>query len=78
MKTDYNKILVDICNSNIIIYYYNNVIGCEESSFNRNSNRLLPTDRVSETTQTIQLLQYTSGGSTYGYVESLRLLQSNY
>lgn len=43
MKTDYNKILVDICNSNIIIYYYNNVIGCEESSFNRNSNRLLLT-----------------------------------
>lgn len=57
MKTDYNEILVDICNSNIIIYYYNNVTGCEESSFNRNSNRLPPTDRASETIQTIQLLQ---------------------
>lgn len=53
MKTDYNEILVDICNSNIIIYYYNNVTGCEESSFNRNSNRLPPTDRASETIQTI-------------------------
>lgn len=51
---------------------------CEESSFIRNSNRLLLTDPASETNQTIQLLQYTSKGSTYGYVESLRLLQSNY
>lgn len=78
MKTDYNEILVDICNSNIIMYYYNNVTGCEESSFIRNSNRFLLTDHASETNQTIQLLQYTSRGSTYGYVESLRLLQSNY
>lgn len=76
MMTDYNEILVDICNSNIIIYYYNNVTGCEESSFNRNLNRLLLTDRASD--QTIQLLRYTSWGSTYGYVESLRLLQSYY
>lgn len=28
MKIDYNEIFVDICYSNIIIYYYNNVIGC--------------------------------------------------
>lgn len=76
MKTDYNEILVDICNSNIIIYYYNNVTGCEEPSFSRNSNQLLQTDRASD--QIVQLLQYTSLGSTYGYVESLRLLQSNF
>lgn len=57
MMTDYNESLVDICNSNIIIYYYNNVTGCEEPSFNRNSNQLPPTDRASETIQTIQLLQ---------------------
>lgn len=47
MMTDYNESLVDICNSNIIIYYYNNVTGCEEPSFNRNSNQLLQTDRAS-------------------------------
>lgn len=76
MMTDYNESLVDICNSNIIIYYYNNVTGCEEPSFNRNSNQLLLTDRASD--QIVQLLQYTSSGSTYGYVESLRLLQSNF
>lgn len=63
MKTDYNEILVDICYSNIIIYYYNNVTGCFCAS---------------ETIQSIQLVQYTSWGSTYGYVESLRLVQSNY
>lgn len=66
--TDYNEILVDICNSNIIIYYYNNVIGCEESSFNRNLNRLLLTDRASD--QTIQLLRYTSWGPRTGMLRA--------
>lgn len=42
--TGYNEIVVDICNSNIIIYFNHNVTGSEESSCNRNSNQLILTD----------------------------------
>lgn len=48
--TGFNEILVDICKSNIIIHYQNNVTGGEESSFNRNANPRPLTNRASDPT----------------------------
>lgn len=50
MRTGFNEILVDICKSNIIIHYQNNVTGGEKSSFNRNANPRPMTNRASDAT----------------------------
>lgn len=54
--TGYNEIHVDISNSNIMIHYYDNVTGGEESSLNRNLNPEPLTGRASDQTTELVIL----------------------
>lgn len=57
MTSCYNEIIVDICNSNIIIHNNNNVSGERESSLYQNSNPRPLTDGATD--QTTELLMPT-------------------
>lgn len=72
MTSCYNEIIVDICNSNIIIHNNNNVSGERESSRNQNSNPWPltdgATDQTTEPLMSTKIQKTTFRESTSGYI----------